>query len=124
MSDLELPPVSNWMLDKQYKDGEGNPIDCGKDDCTLGFYSIVMDDQGSEFWSPACTTCEFSGACGDVFNADEERFESDAPEDFKRGAARVMINAADTSIEIIQRYRPDTAQMIEDYAAQSKPVTE
>lgn len=117
MANGNLPPLHEWTRAYQFEDSSGNPIDCGRDDCALGSYVISIIEERSDYSSPACTTCDFSGSCAEVFNADEERFEPGAPEDFKRGAARVMMNDSHSPIKVIQKFRPDTARMIEDYAS-------
>ncbi len=122
MAETPTPP-SEWKLDHKFKDAEDSTIDCGRDDCSLGSYTIENTGHG-ELRAPACVTCEFSGTCSDVFNADEPRFEPGAPEDFKRGAARVLIHGVYSPLDAIKAGRPKTAQMIEEYATLSMPTLE
>lgn len=116
MAETQETRVEDWTLDHTFEDTEGKQINCGREDCTLGSYVVAKEALSTQY-SPACKTCEFAGGCGDVFNADEPRFEPGAPEDFKRGAARVMINGTHSPMWAIRMGRPDTAQMIDDYAS-------
>lgn len=117
MAGREIAPASEWQLEHVFKDVDGKRITCGRLDCSIGSYAL-MGEEGSMLTGPACTTCDFTGDLGDVFNPDEPRFEPGAPESFKIGAALVMTRKPDTSIDVIRMCRPETGVMIDEYAAQ------
>lgn len=118
MADLEGAKAQpdKWELDHEFEDADGVPIGCGRADCKLGSYVIERTSYGTSY-APACTTCGFTGDLDNVFNPDEPRYEPGAPEDYKRGAARVLATDPDSPIDAIQTGRPDTAAMIDTYAA-------
>ena len=117
MSSREIRVVSEWELDHEFTNKDGEKITCGERACALGSYVLSTEGSGT-LYGPACTTCEFNGGLGDVFNDAEPRFEPGAPENFKRGAAKVLTDGVHTPIDAIRTGRPNTAVMIDAYAAQ------
>lgn len=108
--------ASKWKLDHVFENGEGERLTCDQSDCAIGSY-VVDDDSIGTLYAPACTTCEFSAGLGDVFNSDEPRFSAGAPENFKRAAALILTHKDGSPIDAIRIGRPDTAAMIDTYAA-------
>lgn len=116
MAHVDKSEVTGWELQYPFDDAEGNPITCGETTCTIGSY-LVSRAENSEQYSPACTTCEFTGGLGDVFNPDEPRYEPGAPECFKKAAAAILTSISNSPLETgIRIGRPDTAKIIDSYA--------
>lgn len=118
---IETEPSDSkkWQLWSEFTADTGLPIKCDRENCSLGVYvlrscveegTVIEEDR-----APACKTCEFNGSLGDVFNPNEPRFKEGAPEDFKVGAARVL--SEQRVMDIIRRYRPQTATIIDLYAS-------
>ena len=122
MVDRTEAPRDQWELEYCFTDESGERITCDRDTCELGSY-IVGRTISSVSYSPACTTCEFSGGLDAVFNEAEPKFKEGAPEDFKVGAARALTRDPGSPLETAIRIgRPDTAAMIDQYAADPESV--
>ena len=116
MANGDAAPVEDWKLRYLFEDANGNPILGSEQDCAIGSYTLSKDGS-SELTGPACATCKFNGGLGDIFNPDEERFEPGASECYKKAAAAILTQMLDSPMGIIQDFRPETAEIIESYAA-------
>lgn len=110
---------SEWTLDHRFTGNDGNLILGSKPDCAVGVY-LVEGSFRSGLLAPACPKCEFTGDLDAVFNPGEEKIEQGAPGCFKRAAAAVLTIRYPWLLEFIRESRPDTAEMIDQYAPPSQ----
>ena len=99
----------------EYLDAESQPIRCDLTNCRIG--SFLIEQAGLKTYIAACPTCKFAGDLDTVFNPAEPRHTPGAPEDFKIAAARILTAGSAPSINVIRPTRPETAVMIDEYAA-------
>lgn len=115
-------PTEQWKL--KFTLDEGVEA-CGQDDCTLGLYNLETKREPGmrmDSFSPACTTCEFAGGLGDVFNPDDQSYIEGAPECYKRAAAFIISQESGRlTLTLLRAARPDTADMIISYANEEQP---